>query len=213
MILKPVPHPLCLDADLLSLPVEQYLHDFRGGLLALPESERDQIVSEVRLQVGAQAREGEAAVQRLLRRLGSPEQLAAQFTLRHELALGVQQSNPLGLLWVLLRLASTSVIAFFGGMAVFILLVAGFSLMILPIVKIMYPHGVDIPAGAGWAAMEFRVEPSNLVPAGYVPLPFMHAFVVGVVGVVLVGMAVALLRSLGRSLLRGVKRRTQMSGS
>jgi len=96
MILKPVPQPLCLDADLLSLPVEQYLHDFRGGLLALPESERDQIVSEVRLQVGAQARGGEAAVQRLLRRLGSPEQLAAQFTLRHELALGVQQSNPLG---------------------------------------------------------------------------------------------------------------------
>jgi len=86
-------------------------------------------------------------------------------------------------------------------------------LMILPIVKIMYPHGIDIPAGAGWAAMEFRVEPSNLVPAGYVPLPFMHAFVVGVVGVVLVGMAVALLRSLGRSLLRGVKRRTQMQGS
>ncbi|GBR55676.1 HAAS signaling domain-containing protein [Gluconobacter sphaericus] len=128
------------DSDLLSLPVERYLHEFRGGLLSLPESERDVIVAEVRAQVAAQARLGERAALALLERMGKPDRLAARFTIRHELSVGVQQSNPFGLFWVLLRLAAGSLLAFVGGFVVIALGLMGLMLAAMPVLRLYVPQ-------------------------------------------------------------------------
>ncbi|MBS1103754.1 hypothetical protein JK202_12150 [Gluconobacter sp. Dm-62] len=194
------------DSDLLSLPVEQYLHEFRGGLLSLPESERDVIVAEVRAQVAAQARLGEGAALALLERLGKPDRLAARFTIRHELSVGVQQSNPFGLVWVLLRLAAGSLVAFVGGFVVIVLGLTGLLLAAMPVLRLFVPQDL------------FRVD-DNLfaitvttegVPKNASPLSWGDAIICCCVGIVLVVLAMLLLRGLGQILLRDMRRKTQV---
>ncbi|WP_215747177.1 MULTISPECIES: HAAS signaling domain-containing protein [Gluconobacter] len=193
------------DSDLLPLPVEQYLHEFRGGLLSLPESERDVIVAEVRAQVAAQARLGEGAALALLERLGKPDRLAARFTIRHELSVGVQQSNPFGLVWVLLRLAAGSLVAFVGGFVVIVLGLTGLLLTAMPVLRLFVPQDL------------FRVD-DNLfaitvttegVPKNASPLSWGDAIICCCVGIVLVVLAMLLLRGLGQILLRDMRRKTQ----
>ncbi len=193
------------DSDLLSLPLERYLHEFRGGLLSLPESERDVIVAEVRAQVAAQARLGDGAALALLERLGKPDRLAARFTIRHELSVGVQQSNPFGLFWVLLRLAAGSLLAFVGGVVVIVLGLTGLLLVAMPILRLFVPQDLFMVDD-----QLFSITVSTEgIPKNASPLPWGYAILCCGVGIVLVVLAMLLLRGLGQVLLRDMRRKTQ----
>ncbi|MFT9366655.1 MAG: hypothetical protein ABF572_14030 [Gluconobacter sp.] len=194
------------DSDLLSLPVERYLHEFRGGLLSLPESERDLIVSEVRAQVAAQARLGDGAVQALLEKLGKPDVLAARFTIRHELSVGVQQSNPFALLWVLLRLAAGSIVAFMGGLVVIVFGLTGLLLTAMPALRFVVPQDVFVRNDG---LFTITVTTGD-APKNAIPLSWAAAFVSCGVGIVLIVLAMLLMRGLGQILLRDMCRKTRM---
>ncbi|MCP1273913.1 hypothetical protein NKW43_09500 [Gluconobacter albidus] len=194
------------DSDLLSLPVERYLHEFRGGLLSLPESERDLIVAEVRAQVAAQARLGDGAVQALLEKLGKPGRLAARFTIRHELSVGVQQSNPFALLWVVLRLAAGSLLAFAGGLVVIVFGLAGVLLAAMPALRFFVPQDVFIMNDE---AFSFTITTDG-APKNAVPVSWEAAVVSCGVGIVLIVLAMLLIRGLGQILLRDMRRKTRM---
>lgn len=194
------------DSDLLPLPLERYLHEFRGGLLSLPESERDLIVSEVRAQIAAQARLGEGAALALVEKLGRPDRLAASFTIRHELSVGVQQSNPIALFWVLLRLAAGSALAFVGGSTVIVFGLTGLLLAAMPILRVFIPQYLF--------ALNDNLYSITLTtdgaPKNAIPLPWMAAIVSCGIGVVLIVLAMLLMRGLGQVLLRDMRRRTPM---
>ncbi|MBF0890862.1 hypothetical protein HKD28_05410 [Gluconobacter sp. LMG 1744] len=194
------------DSDLLSLPVERYLHEFRGGLLSLPESERDLIVSEVRAQVAAQARLGDGAVQALLEKLGKPDRLAARFTIRHELSVGVQQSNPFALLWVLLRLAAGSLLAFTGGLVVIVFGLTGLLLTAMPVLRFFVPQDVFVRNDG---LFTITVTTGD-APKNAIPLSWEAAVVSCGVGIVLIVLAMLLMRGLGQILLRDMRRKTRM---
>lgn len=193
------------DSDLLSPSVERYLHEFRGGLLSLPESERDVIVSEVRAQVAAQARLGDGAVQALLEKLGNPDRLAARFTIRHELSVGVQQSNPLGLFWVLLRLAAGSLLAFVGGVFVIVLGLTGVLLAAMPVLRLFVPQDLFMVDDNLFSV----TVTTEGVPKNASPLSWGYAIMCCGVGIVLLVLAMLLLRGLGQVLLRDMRRKTQ----
>ncbi|MFB9942014.1 HAAS signaling domain-containing protein [Gluconobacter oxydans] len=193
------------DSDLLSLPLERYLHEFRGGLLSLPESERDVIVAEVRAQVAAQARLGEGAALALLERLGKPDRLAARFTIRHELSVGVQQSNPFGLFWVLLRLAAGSLLAFIGGFVVIALGLTGLLLAAMPVLRLFVPQDLFVVDDNPFSI----TVTTDGVPGKGIPLSWGYAILCCGVGIVLVVLAMLLLRGLGQLLLRDMRRKTQ----
>lgn len=193
------------DSDLLSLPVERYLHEFRGGLLSLPESERDMIVAEVRAQVAAQARLGEGAALALLEKLGKPDRLAARFTIRHELSVGVQQSNPFGLFWVLLRLAAGSLLAFVGGLVVIVLGLMGLLLTVMPVLRLFVPQDLFMVDDSLFSL----TVTTDGAPKNAIPLSWTAAIIACGIGVVFILLAMVLLRGLGQVLLRDMRRKTQ----
>lgn len=195
-----------VDTDLLSLPVERYLHDFRGGLLSLPESERDLIVTEVRGQIAAQAQVGDGAVTALLTKLGSPERLAERFTLRHELTVGVQRSNPAMLVWAILKMAVRSLVALIGGVFVAMSFFVGVVMAMIPVLRLVTPDAVFVTRGE-----RFSVTVSSGVrPPSAEALAWDHACLFGLAGVVLVVLSLAMLRGVGRILLRDIRRKTAL---
>lgn len=194
------------DSDLLSLPIERYLHAFRGGLLSLPESERDLIVAEVRAQVAAQARLGDGTALALLEKLGKPEKLAARFTIRHELSVGVQQSNPFALFWVLLRLAAGSLLAFTGGSVILIFGLTGLLLAAMPVLRLFVPQDLFMVNDNVFSI----TLTTDGVPKHASPLSWVAASASCGVGIVLIVLALLLLRGLGQILLRDMRRKTRM---
>ncbi|KXV34919.1 hypothetical protein AD940_04795 [Gluconobacter thailandicus] len=208
ILMTPVRAPLYgwKDSDLLSLPIERYLHEFRGGLLSLPESERDLIVAEVRAQVAGQARLGDCEALALLKRLGKPEKLAARFTIRHELSVGVQQSNPVALLWVLLRLAGGSLLAFTGGSVVIIFGLTGFLLAAMPVLRVFVPQYLFTLNGDLFSITVTTDGASKDAS----PLSWTAAIVSSGIGIVLIVLTILLLRVLGEVLLRDFRRKTRI---
>lgn len=55
---------------ILPMDAELYLHDFRRGLLALPEAERIDIIDEIRGQFADQAADSPESLRKLMARLG-----------------------------------------------------------------------------------------------------------------------------------------------
>ena len=124
----------------LPMDAELYLHEFRRGLLALPESERASIVDEVREQVAAQAGLGAESLAKLLARMGPPDRLARQFTLSFELAASVHRANPLALLMVVLASATINLWAMAGALVALFLYMMGAAFALIALLKPVIPR-------------------------------------------------------------------------
>lgn len=125
---------------ILPMEAELYLHEFRRGLLALPESERAAIVDEVREQVAGQAALGEAGLKKLLAKLGPPDRLARQFTFSFELATSVNRANPLRLLLVVLASATLDIWALGGALVALILYILAGAWAMVALLKPVVPQ-------------------------------------------------------------------------
>ena len=193
----------------LPMAAELYLHAFRRGLLALPESERAGIIDEVREQIAGQAALGEAGLEKLLGRLGPPEQLARQFTFSFELADSVNRSNPWRLLVVVLASATVDLWALAGAFAALVFYILGGAFAMIALLKPVVPQFVGAWLAAdGDFMMGVQLAHRGREIMGYGIIPVSIA--------VAVGCFVAgnfLLRACGRRLMRSARRWTGRSAA
>jgi hypothetical protein len=188
----------------LPMPAELYLHAFRRGLLALPESERVAIVDEVREQIAGQAALGEAGLQKLLTRLGPPEQLARQFTFSFELADSVNRSNPFRLLVVVLATATADLWALCGAFVAVVLYILSAAFALIALLKPVLPQFVGAwISESGDFTMGLQLAHRGREVLGYGIIPVSIGLAVGsfVAGN-------TLLRGCGRRLMRSARRWT-----
>ncbi len=188
----------------LPMAAELYLHEFRRGLLALPEGERAGIVDEVREQIAGQAALGEEGLAKLLARLGPPEGLARQFTFSFELAESVHRANPWRLLVVVLASATVDLWAVAGAFAALVLYIVSGAFALIALLKPVVPQFVG-----GWVSeggdfsMGLQLAHRGRDVLGYSIIPIS----IGLAVVSFVG-ANALLRACGRRLMRSARRWT-----
>jgi len=106
--------------------LEAYLAELRRRLGPLPESERAEIVAELRGHVLDSAGDAQAddAVVRVLERLGSPEDLAAKYVTQSALAGAARSRAPWTLVSSLARVAGASL----AGFSALVACVAGYGL-------------------------------------------------------------------------------------
>ena len=191
---------------ILPMEAELYLHEFRRGLLALPEIERAGIVDEVREQVAAQASLGQETMLKLLARLGTPDQLARQFTVSFELAVGVQRSNPIRLLFVILASATMDLWALTGAMAALVLYILSAAFAMVAVLKPVVPQYTGAwVSDTGEFNMGVMVTHPGHEVLGYAIIPIAAA-----VSVVTYMAGNWLLRACGRRLLRRARHWTRL---
>jgi len=146
---------------LLPIDAERYLHVIRGELLALPETERDSILDEIRAQFIAQATFGPDAVQKLMARLGPAHTLGHTFAKGYELTTTLTRTNPTPLIRTIASLATKSTVAFFGTIGIVICYTATPALLVMAIGKALFPTHV------GWV---HTLEATGLIMSS-TPLP------------------------------------------
>ena len=107
--------------------IDDYLARLRRGLRRLPASEKDEIVAEIRghvlERVEARGDEGERFVDEVLRAIGDPAQLAAQYETQALLRQAASTRSPWRLLRTTLRWARQGV----AGASVFVLTLLGYG--------------------------------------------------------------------------------------
>ena len=188
----------------LPMAAELYLHAFRRGLLALPESERAGIVDEVRAQIAGHAALGEAGLEKLLARLGPPERLARQFTFSFELADSVNRSNPWRLLLVVLASATVDLWALAGAFAALVFYIVGGAFAMIALLKPVLPQFVGAwVSDAGGFTMGVQLAHRGREIMGYGIIPVSVALAVGCLVA-----GNTLLRGCGRRLMRSARRWT-----
>ena len=192
----------------LPMPAELYLHEFRRGLLALPESERVAIIDEVREQIAGQAALGEAGLEKLLARLGPPEKLARQFTFSFELASSVNRANPWRLLTVVLASATLDFWALIGAFAAIVLYILGAAFALMALLKPVVPQFVGAwlsDSGEFTMGLVLSHHGREIMGYGIIPVAIFAA-------IVSLLEANYLLRACGRRLMRSARRWTGSGG-
>ncbi|HYX71059.1 MAG TPA: DUF1700 domain-containing protein [Terriglobales bacterium] len=144
--------------------IDRYLERLRGRLRGMNESDAREIVEELRSHIVERATSGGAAtaatVDAALARLGSPEELAAEYMTGEVLARAEVSRSPWRVLDSLFRWASLS----FAGFLVLLASIAGYFLgavlYLCAAFKPFHPHTAGlwlIPSGAGDYVISLRM--------------------------------------------------------
>jgi len=109
--------------------VERYLAELRSDLAGLPESERDDVVEEIRTHVleRIEAESDPAAVRGILDAVGRPRELASQYVTQALLRRAVRSRSPWLLLRTTFRWATTGI----AGVITFLLTLAGYGIALV----------------------------------------------------------------------------------
>lgn len=104
--------------------VKNYLTELRTGLGPMPVAERDEILREIGTHIRDCAEESEGVIADVLTRLGSPQQLAAEYRNGVLISKAARSFSPWLLLRATGRLATRSMV----GLAIFICALAGYGM-------------------------------------------------------------------------------------
>lgn len=154
--------------------VEAYLGRLRRGLHGLGSEEAREIVEELRSHIMEKAGAGGevtmGTVREALMRLGTPEELAAQYVADHVLARAEVSRSPFRVLDSLFRWASLSVAGFLVLLGSLIGYVVGAMCLLVALVKPFHPHTAGLWSGrdsAGDLAIFIRLGFGNEPATGH----------------------------------------------
>lgn len=140
-----------------------YLAEFRSALTGMTLAEREEIVEEIRAHIRDRVSGSGLSTPEVLERLGSPRELARDYSSGALLQRASRSFSP----WLILRAAFRWSLAGVQGFTVFVAALVGYSigtsLMICAALKPLFPDEVGVWMGAGSFNLGFH--PGN-VPAG-----------------------------------------------
>jgi uncharacterized membrane protein len=152
--------------------INAYLGRLRGRLRGMSDDEAREIVEELRSHIMDKlVADGETtaiAVDAALGSLGSPEELASQYTTDSLLARAEVSRSPVQILKSLFRVASLSVAGFYVLLGSIVGYFFGVVLMLVAVAKLFHPHTAGLwayPNGAGDSEISFRLGFGS-VPVG-----------------------------------------------
>src|ERR1035438_3980549 len=144
--------------------IEAYLGRLRQRLRGMNEDDLRDIVEEIRSHITDKASAGgvvtAAAVDSAIARLGTPEELASQYTTDDLLARAEVSRSPLRILKGLFRWASLSVAGFFVLLGSVVGYFCGCVFALVAVAKLIHPHTAGLrlfPSGDGDLEMSFRL--------------------------------------------------------
>ncbi|HLJ75503.1 MAG TPA: DUF1700 domain-containing protein [Thermoanaerobaculia bacterium] len=126
-----------------------YLRSLRENLVDIPEDEREDIIREINAHVRDRAQEPNHSVTEILRRLGSAEDLAAQYRREALIRKATGSISPVVILKATLQLATRGL----EGLAIFLGAIfgygAGIGFLITAILKPFFPRETGLWVGPG----------------------------------------------------------------
>jgi hypothetical protein len=145
------------------LQIDNYLSELRKRLPRMPVQDREEIVREISAHIRECAQEPGSNIEDILKRLGSPAMVAAEYGHDRLMRRASRSFSPLLILRVTLALARRGV----EGLALFFGTVLGYSmgvgLVVTALLKPIFPRNVGLWIGNKVLDFGFRA-PSNTIP-------------------------------------------------
>jgi len=160
--------------------IEQYVSHLRSSLESLPPPEREDILQEIRAHImdSAGPAPDAAAIQQVLRALGTPEELGARYQTEFVLARASRSFAP----WVLMRTAGRWAMISLRGFTAFLIGLVGYSLgIVLYITALLKPLMPRIGLWVGRGTVEIGTPGSEaglheVLGAYYIVVAFVVGF-------------------------------------
>jgi hypothetical protein len=169
-------------AQATDIGIETYLQRLNAALEGVAPSEKDEILREIRCHIldsSASAPDSEAAVERVLRLLGTPEELAARYTTESMLTRASRSFSP----WLLLRTCWRWAMHGLKGTMAFFLALFGYGLAlgatIVIFLKPLMPSRVGMWSGSGSFVIGFSDQAGvkhELLGRWFIPVMAVAAF-------------------------------------
>ena len=148
--------------------IDVYLAALRACLAPITLGEREEIVREISAHIRDSVEESGLPIEKVLARLGSPEEIAAQYRDGSLVRRAAESVSPVLLLRATLRLATKGLMGTLVFLSAFTGYVAGVSLVLMGLLKPFLPHSTGLwidksttTAGTLPQAPAFGIQPGH----------------------------------------------------